>query len=97
MSAVGFEPTILAGERPQTYDLDHSATGTEDLTLIFKIPMAMRKNFFKIYRQFGYGPSKRLASPGLMHQATSLIFKKFVIICTAGHIMLGLKSVKIIA
>ena len=28
MSAVGFEPTILAGERPQTYALDRAATGT---------------------------------------------------------------------
>ena len=25
---VGFEPTISAGERPQTYALDHAATGT---------------------------------------------------------------------
>ena len=25
---VGFEPTILAGERPQTYALDRTATGT---------------------------------------------------------------------
>ena len=28
MSTVGFEPTISAGERPQTYALDRSATGT---------------------------------------------------------------------
>ena len=28
MSPVGFEPTILAGERPQTYTLDRAATGT---------------------------------------------------------------------
>ena len=26
--SVGFEPTILAGERPQTYALDRVATGT---------------------------------------------------------------------
>ena len=25
---MGFEPTISAGERPQTYDLDRAATGT---------------------------------------------------------------------
>jgi hypothetical protein len=65
--------------------------------LIFKISMAMRNKFFKIYRQFGHGPSKGIANPGLMHQTTSLMFKKVVIIYTAGHIMLGLKSVKIIA
>ena len=28
MPPVGFEPTILAGERPKTYALDHLATGT---------------------------------------------------------------------
>ena len=27
MPLVGFEPTISAGERPQTYALDHAATG----------------------------------------------------------------------
>ena len=27
MPAVGFEPTISAGERPQTYALDHAANG----------------------------------------------------------------------
>ena len=27
MPSVGFEPTILAGERPQNYALDHAATG----------------------------------------------------------------------
>ena len=28
MSPVGIEPTISAGERPQTYALDSAATGT---------------------------------------------------------------------
>ena len=28
MPTVGFEPTVSAGERPQTYVLDHAATGT---------------------------------------------------------------------
>jgi len=28
MTPVGFEPTITAGERPQTYALDRAATGT---------------------------------------------------------------------
>jgi hypothetical protein len=28
MPPVRFEPTILAGERPQTYALDRAATGT---------------------------------------------------------------------
>jgi len=28
MPPLGFEPTISAGERPQTYSLDRAATGT---------------------------------------------------------------------
>ena len=28
MPSVGFEPTVSAGERPQTYALDRAATGT---------------------------------------------------------------------
>ena len=28
MPAVGFEPTVSAGERPQTYTLDRAALGT---------------------------------------------------------------------
>jgi len=31
MPPVGFEPTISAGERPQTYTLDRAATGTGKL------------------------------------------------------------------
>jgi hypothetical protein len=30
MPPVGFEPTISAGERPQTYVLDYADTGTGD-------------------------------------------------------------------
>ena len=37
----------------------------QDLTLLFKIPMGMHKNFFKTCRQFGHMPSKRFTSPGL--------------------------------
>ena len=38
MPPVGFEPTISAGERPQTYALDRAATGTgkENITMYFK-------------------------------------------------------------
>ena len=31
MPPVGFEPTISAGERPQTYALDRAASGTGTL------------------------------------------------------------------
>ena len=33
MPPVGFEPTISAGERPQTYALDRAVTGTGNMTL----------------------------------------------------------------
>jgi len=29
MRPVGFEPTVSAGERPETYVLDRAATGTD--------------------------------------------------------------------
>ena len=34
MLPVGFEPTISAGERPQTYALDRAATGTSDPSVL---------------------------------------------------------------
>ena len=34
MSQVGFEPAISAGERPQTYALDCTATGTGHLSFV---------------------------------------------------------------
>jgi len=34
MPPVGLEPTISAGERPQTYALDRAATGTGKTTYI---------------------------------------------------------------
>ena len=37
MPPVGFEPTISAGERPQTYALDRAATGTGDVVIIRNI------------------------------------------------------------
>ena len=36
MPPVGFEPTISAGERPQTYALDRAATGTGDIKIYLK-------------------------------------------------------------
>ena len=37
MPPVGFEPTIPAGERPQTYALDRAATGTGILELYVQL------------------------------------------------------------
>ena len=38
MLPVGFEPAIPAGERPQTYALDRTATGTGYIKYILKDP-----------------------------------------------------------
>ena len=35
MPPVGFDPTISAGERPQTYALDRAATGTSDKYILY--------------------------------------------------------------
>ena len=42
MSPVEFEPTIPAGERPQTYALDRAATGIGDDSLLSEILMTPR-------------------------------------------------------
>ena len=37
----------------------------QDQILLFKTVMGTRKDFFKIYRQFGHAPSKSFASTGV--------------------------------
>ena len=44
MAPVGFEPTISAGERPQTYTLDLTATGTGVLDISSVVHMTRRNN-----------------------------------------------------
>ena len=44
---VRFEPTISAGERPQTYALDRAATGTGTVTLILNIKCSNSTTNFK--------------------------------------------------
>ena len=45
MPPVGFEPTIPAGERPQTYAFDRAATGT-GLLLLYSIFFLLWLKFF---------------------------------------------------
>ena len=40
MPPAGFEPTISAGERPQTYALDRAATGTGSFDLYLRLFIA---------------------------------------------------------
>ena len=56
MPPVGFEPTISAGERPQTYALDRAATGTGYLQLIYEensveiVSGCLAGNVFRLHR-----------------------------------------------
>ena len=46
MPPVGFEPTVSAGDRPQTYALDRAATGTGDGDLIYEGSSKSFRTFF---------------------------------------------------
>ena len=53
MPTVGFEPTISAGERPQTCALDRAATGTgTDLLCEVEIHLHVKKNSVKYLSVF---------------------------------------------
>ena len=41
MPPAGFEPTILAGKRPQTYALDRAATGTDTHTHTLSLSLSL--------------------------------------------------------
>ena len=41
MPQVGFEPTVSAGELPQTYALDRAATGTVNSNPVWEITITM--------------------------------------------------------
>ena len=38
---MGFEPTISAGERPQTYALDRAATGTGEIIAVLLVILVL--------------------------------------------------------
>ena len=57
MLLVGFEPTISAGERPQTYALDRAATGTGILQLLEEINFhSILMCVIKFYKLFSVAP-----------------------------------------
>ena len=54
MPTMGFEPTISAGERPQTYALDGAATGTGfQYVLQYKIYKTVKHNKEWLYTNCG--------------------------------------------
>ena len=48
MPAVGFEPTVSAGERPKTYALDRAATGTGLLSALVFLKYAIFITYIKV-------------------------------------------------
>jgi len=52
MTPVGFEPTISAGQRPQTYSVDRAATGTSDLLSISFVKEEYKQNMLQPYRRW---------------------------------------------
>ena len=70
MFTVGFEPTISAGERPQTNALDHAATGTDMRDIIISIILKIECHFF-CYSAL-HGPQKWY---GVVHKKMMRIVK----------------------
>ena len=67
MPPVGFEPTVSAGERPQTYALDRAATGTgNDTTVLRTNPGSVRIRSPQI-------PHERTAKNILSHSTGSAL------------------------
>jgi len=50
MPPVGFEPTISAGERPQTNALDRAATGTGIMMIMMVIIQELWRNVLGLLR-----------------------------------------------
>jgi len=48
---VGFEPTISAGERPQTYALDRAATGTDQKLLQLRDKFSYQLHWLQLRQQ----------------------------------------------
>ena len=74
MPPVGFEPTISAGERPQTYALDRAATGTGqfpftlyNIYLIFKNSMTLLLLITFFYVTFSFICSHTLPKNCSLH------------------------------
>jgi len=55
MPRVGFEPTISAGERPQTYAFDRAATRTgKDIYILVYIILSLRSHFIRLQCMYFY-------------------------------------------
>ena len=52
MTPVVSEPTISAGERPQTYNVDRAATGIGDLLSVKFVKEEYEQNMLQLYRRW---------------------------------------------
>jgi hypothetical protein len=69
MPLLGFEPTISGGERPQTYALDRTVTGTG--SYVFLTWGKWRKTYIYIYPQI-LKPRHCMERKGQLHVPTAL-------------------------
>ena len=79
MPPVEFEPTISAGERPQTYALDRAATGTgKDLKVLSrntnKMQLCNRIYYSKVYWRLNMYRAAHRSSSGALNCICSLSF-----------------------
>ena len=74
MPPVGFEPTISAGERPQTYALDRAATGTGGLSPVkgYKFGLGTQTRSRNYFPSLPLGIAKTLSVPDV---STVIILK----------------------
>jgi hypothetical protein len=58
MPQVGFEPTIAAGERPQSYALDRAVTGIGGLGIIYFACYDSKYGFIHYYKKSAALPTQ---------------------------------------
>jgi len=69
MPPAGFEPTISAGERPQTYALDRAATGTDNI--LYSSLKYFRSGVHKFPKHLG--ATSKLRAPEFLHEASCVL------------------------
>ena len=52
MPPAGFQPTISAGEQPQTYALDRAATGTGESLYIYLEKISVTKKLASVFLRY---------------------------------------------
>jgi len=83
MPPVGFEHTISAGERPQTYALDRAATGTGEflchLNILTLSPLTTSRKISWNIRRTGLLPFKWLHNSYIINESDTIYEVRFVV------------------